>query len=104
MVVPPRQRIGVTVRTFAAGSCPRSRRLSRSTVSDPSAMMAPRRPGGQGMGVPSRAARLAHAGKYCELWNAGRKDEWVASWRTLIQGDVTMYDPVGTKPKHGFQV
>jgi hypothetical protein len=56
------------------------------------------------MGVPSRAARLQHAGKYCELWNAGRKDEWVASWRTLIQGDVTMYDPVGTKPKHGFQV
>ena len=56
------------------------------------------------MGVPSRAARLEHAGKYCELWNAGRKDEWVASWRTLIQGDVTMYDPVGTKPNHGFQV
>lgn len=56
------------------------------------------------MGVPSRAARLAHAGRYCELWNAGRKDEWVASWRTIVQGEVTMFDPVGTKPKHGFDV
>ena len=56
------------------------------------------------MGVPSRAARLTHAGRYCELWNAGRKDEWVASWRTIVQGEVTMFDPVGTKPKHGFDV
>ena len=54
------------------------------------------------MGVPSRAARLAHAGQYCELWNAGRKDDWVASWRTIVQGEVTMFDPVGTRPKHGF--
>ena len=54
------------------------------------------------MGVPSRAARLAHAGRYCELWNAGRKDDWVASWRTIVQGEVTMFDPVGTRPKHGF--
>ena len=56
------------------------------------------------MGVPSRAARQAHAGRYCELWNAGRKDDWVASWRTIVQGDVTMFDPVGTRPKHGFDV
>lgn len=30
--------------------------------------------------VPSRQARLAHAAKHAELWNAGKKDEWVASW------------------------
>jgi hypothetical protein len=54
------------------------------------------------MGVPSREARLAHASCHCELWNAGEKDAWVASWRTIAQGAVTMLDPVGTKEKHGF--
>jgi hypothetical protein len=29
--------------------------------------------------VPSRKARLAHAAKHAELWNAGKKDEWVQS-------------------------
>jgi hypothetical protein len=55
------------------------------------------------MGVPSREARLAHARQHCELWNAGKKDEFVASWRTIATGDVTMFDPVGTKAKHGFE-
>lgn len=54
------------------------------------------------MGVPSREARLAHAKQHCELWNAGRKEEWIDSWRTIAQGEVTMFDPVGTKEKHGF--
>ena len=54
------------------------------------------------MGIPSRKARLTHAHQHCELWNAGKKDEWVASWRTIAQGEVTMLDPVGTKEKHGF--
>jgi hypothetical protein len=53
-------------------------------------------------GIPSREARLAHASKHCELWNEGRKDEWVASWRTIAQGEVRMFDPVGTKEKVGF--
>jgi hypothetical protein len=52
--------------------------------------------------IPSRAARLAHANKHCELWNAGEKEEWLASWRTIAQHDVRMFDPVGTKEKHGF--
>ena len=43
--------------------------------------------------VPSRAARLAHAAKHAELWNAGKKDEWVASWRTICPGEVRMFDP-----------
>jgi hypothetical protein len=54
------------------------------------------------MAVPSREARLAHAAKHCELWNAGKKDEWIESWRTIAKGSVTMSDPVGTKEKHGF--
>jgi len=52
--------------------------------------------------VPSRQARLAHAAKHAELWNAGNKDAWVASWRTICPGEVRMFDPVGTEEKHGF--
>jgi len=52
--------------------------------------------------VPSRQARLAHAAKHAELWNAGKKDDWVASWRTICPGEVRMFDPVGTEEKHGF--
>ncbi|WAC56940.1 hypothetical protein [Gordonia sp. SL306] len=58
-----------------------------------------------GMGsVPSRAARLAHARQHAELWNAGKKDDWVASWRTIMPAQVRMFDPVGTEEKHGFEV
>ncbi|WP_396928121.1 hypothetical protein [Mycolicibacterium sp.] len=53
--------------------------------------------------VPSRAARLAHAAQHAELWNAGKKDEWVASWRTIVPAGVRMYDPVGTEEKQGFE-
>jgi hypothetical protein len=52
--------------------------------------------------VPSREARLAHADKHAELWNAGKEDEWVASWRTIVPASVRMFDPVGTEEKHGF--
>jgi len=52
--------------------------------------------------VPSRQARLAHAAKHAELWKAGKKDDWVASWRTICPGEVRMFDPVGTEEKHGF--
>ena len=33
---------------------------------------------------------------------ASKKDEWVASWRTICPGEVRMFDPVGTEEKHGF--
>lgn len=52
--------------------------------------------------VPSRQARLAHAAQHAELWNAGKKDEWVASWRTIAPAGVRMFDPVGTVEKTGF--
>lgn len=55
------------------------------------------------MNVPTREARLAHAKQHCELWNAGKKDEWIASWRTIVHTDqVVMFDPVGTEAKTGF--
>jgi hypothetical protein len=53
--------------------------------------------------IPSREARLAHARKHCELWNAKKREEWIASWRTIAQGAVRMYDPVGTEEKVGFE-
>ena len=53
-------------------------------------------------GVPSRKARLAHAAKHAEFWDAGKRDEWIASWRTIVPAGVRMYDPVGTEEKLGF--
>jgi len=55
------------------------------------------------MSVPSREARIAHAKNHCTLWNARKKDDWICSWRTIAQGNVRMFDPVGTKEKHGFE-
>ncbi|MCX4091924.1 hypothetical protein [Nocardia sp. alder85J] len=52
--------------------------------------------------IPSREVRLAHAAKHAELWNSGRKEEWIASWRTIVPGHVRMFDPVGTEEKVGF--
>ena len=52
--------------------------------------------------VPSRQARLAHAAKHAELWNAGQREDWIASWRTIAPAEVRMFDPVGTEEKHGF--
>ncbi|WP_280422377.1 hypothetical protein [Nocardia carnea] len=52
--------------------------------------------------VPSRKARLAHTAKHAELWNAGRKQEWVDSRRTIIPAGVRLFDPVGTEEKTVF--
>ena len=52
--------------------------------------------------VPTREARLAHAARHAELWNAGRKEDWIASWRSIVPAGVRMFDPVGTEEKTGF--
>jgi hypothetical protein len=52
--------------------------------------------------VPSRKARLDHAAQHAELWNAGKREEWIASWRTIAPAEVRMFDPVGTEEKVGF--
>jgi hypothetical protein len=55
------------------------------------------------MNIPTREARMAHAAKHCELWNAGKKQEWIDSWRSIVKTDtVIMFDPVGTEEKQGF--
>src|ERR1700738_461351 len=53
-------------------------------------------------GVPSREARLDHAAKHAELENQGKRDEWIASWRTIVPAEVRLFDPVGTEEKLGF--
>ena len=53
--------------------------------------------------VPSREARLAHAEKHAELWNAGRREEWLASFRSIAPAGVRLFDPVGTEEKTGFE-
>jgi hypothetical protein len=52
--------------------------------------------------IPGRQARLAHAARHAELWNAGNRDEWSTLWRNIINGEVRMFDPVGTEEKLGF--
>jgi len=42
--------------------------------------------------------------RHVELWNAGDKAAWLANWRTLVTGDVTLEDPVGSPAKRGFDV
>lgn len=54
--------------------------------------------------VPSREARLAHAEKHAELWNAGRKDDWLGSFKSIAPAAVRLFDPVGTEEKTGFEV
>ncbi|MET0897855.1 MAG: hypothetical protein ABWY45_08095 [Mycobacterium sp.] len=53
-------------------------------------------------GVPSRDARIAHAALHAELWNAGKKTDWLASFRSIASAGVTLFDPVGTEEKTGF--
>jgi hypothetical protein len=43
------------------------------------------------------------AADYVRLWNEGDKQAWLENWRRIAPGDYTMWDPVGTPPKHGFE-
>ena len=45
--------------------------------------------------VPSRKARLAHAAQHAELWNAGKREEWIASWRTIVPSGSSHVRPRG---------
>ena len=55
------------------------------------------------MAFPTRDELEIWADGYVRFWNEGDKDAWVANWRKVAPGDVTMWDPVGTPPKHGFE-
>ena len=54
------------------------------------------------MPTPTREELLAWARGYVEHWNSGDKAAWVANWKKVAPGELTMLDPVGTPPKHGF--
>jgi len=45
-------------------------------------------------GVPSRQARLAHAAKHAELWNAGKREEWDAYKSYVTPYELERYLPV----------
>jgi hypothetical protein len=42
--------------------------------------------------------------RHVELWNAGDKQAWLAHWKRVVPGEVTMEDPVGTPLKRGWDV
>ena len=55
------------------------------------------------MAAPTREALERWAKRYVELWNRGDKEAWVANWKAVAPGRFTMFDPVGTPPKHDFE-
>ena len=55
------------------------------------------------MAHPTREAIEKFAADYVRLWNEGDKEAWLENWRSIAPGDFTMWDPVGTPPKHGLQ-
>ena len=55
------------------------------------------------MAYPTREQLEAWADGYVRLWNEGNKEAWVANWKSVAPGDFTMWDPVGTPPKNGFE-
>ena len=55
------------------------------------------------MATPTREQLEKFAAGYVQLWNEGDKEAWKRNWLDVAPGDFTMWDPVGTPPKHGFE-
>ena len=55
------------------------------------------------MTIPGFAELRNWAENYPRLWNAGDKQGWIDSWRSVGPGEFRMLDPVGTPEKVGFQ-
>ena len=55
------------------------------------------------MAVPTREQLEKFAEGYVRLWNEGDKEAWKQNWLAVAPGDFTMWDPVGTPPKYGFE-
>ncbi len=55
------------------------------------------------MAAPTRAELESWAEGYVRYWNDGDKEAWMANWRSVAPGEFTMWDPVGTPPKHGLE-
>ena len=54
------------------------------------------------MPAPTEKELRIWAEAYVRLWNAGDKEGWCENWKKAAPGDIKMWDPVGTPPKHGF--
>jgi hypothetical protein len=55
------------------------------------------------MASPTRQQLQDWAKNYVALWNAGDREGWARNWRSVVPGDFSMLDPVGTPEKRGFQ-
>ncbi|MCH2171786.1 hypothetical protein MK489_13465 [Myxococcota bacterium] len=55
------------------------------------------------MAVPTHEQLKQWAQGYVEHWNSGDKEAWRQNWLSVAPGDFTMWDPVGTPSKHGFE-
>ena len=56
------------------------------------------------MSAPDKKALLNWATQYPILWNAGNKQAWIDSYRTVCPGDkVTMLDPVGPQVQYSIE-
>lgn len=56
------------------------------------------------MSAPTAEAIRAALERHVQLWNAGDKEAWLAHWKGVVPGEVTMEDPVGTPVKRGWDV
>lgn len=56
------------------------------------------------MSAPSAEQIRAAISRHVELWNAGDKEAWLAHWQSVVPGEATMEDPVGTPLKRGWNV
>ena len=56
------------------------------------------------MALPTRTHLEKWAAGYVSLWNEGDKESWGQNWRDVAPGNFTMWDPVGTPPKYGFEL
>ena len=54
------------------------------------------------MAAPTPERMRAFFERHVELWNAGKKDEWMTNFRDLVTGDFSLEDPVGNPPQRGF--
>ena len=55
------------------------------------------------MAVPTKKQLEKWAEAYVRTWNEGDKEAWGQNYRDVAPGEFTMWDPVGTPPKHGFE-
>ena len=54
------------------------------------------------MAVPTKKQLEKWAEGYVRTWNEGDREAWCQNYLDIAPGEYTMWDPVGTPPKRGF--